>query len=171
VIERKYSKAKGNGNRVVWTSREVIPVPFTLDGLVYDEAEFGMFRVSGRDMYCSGFRVDFRVPAGDSKIQCSVALYTSLNTLVTGSELSLNGVSLGGDKVFGIPLPMPVNSMWKFRVSISSPDNDTTYFPQGLIAAYQLRYAAGPVNTKVFSTFQSDQGVGVSEVSSSFIVG
>jgi len=171
MIERKYSKAKGNGNRVVWTSREVIPVTYTLDGLVYDGAEFAVFRVVGRDMYCSSYRIDFRVPAGDSKIQCSVGLYTAADVLVTGSELSLNGVTFGGDKILPSPLPMPVNSLWKLKVAIAAPDDSTDFFPQGMIATYHLQYAAGPVNTKVFSTFQPEQGVGIGEINSSFIVG
>ena len=171
MIERKYSKAKANGNRIVWTSRETIPAIFALDGLVYDGAEFGFFRVTGRDMYCSGYRIDFRVPAGDSKIEASVGLYTAAGDLILGSELDLNGVSFGGDKVFANPVPMPLGSLWKFRLSIEGPAGDTNYFPQGLVVTYHLRYAAGPVNTKVFTSFQPEQGVGFNPVGSTFIVG
>lgn len=170
MIERKYSKAKANGNHVVWTSREALFVPFSLDGLVYDGAEFGFFRVTGRDMVCTGFRFDFRVPSGDSNIEASVGLYTADSVLV-GGLLAINGVTFGGDKVFTAPVAMPVGSLWKYRLSISSPDGDTRYFPQGAVATYHLRYASGPVNTKVFTTFQPEQGVGFGEVNASFIVG
>lgn len=167
---RKYSKSVANGNHVVWTSQEVIPVPFALDGLVFNEAEWGVFRVTGRDMFCSGFRVDFRVPSGDANIQCNVGIYTAENVLAAGGRLYVNGVTMGGDKVIAPPLAMPVNSIWKFKMEIESPSGDETFFPQGVTATYLLRYAPGAVNTNLFSTRLATQGVGFDQVGSSFVV-
>lgn len=169
--QRKYSKAKANGNRVVWTSQEVIPVSFLLDGQAFNGAEWGVFRVTGRDMYCTGFRVDFRVPAGDAGIQCNVGIYTADNVLAASGRLYVNGVSMGGDKAVNPPLPMPVNSLWKFKMEIESPiDDETIYFPQGVTATYLLRYAQGPVNTQMFTTRLPNQGVGFDQIGTTFVV-
>lgn len=168
--ERKYSKAKANGNRVVWTAREVIPVPFTLDGIVFDQAEWGVFRVTGRDMYCSGFRVDFRVPAGDSNVRCNIGIYTAADVLAASGRLYVNGVTLGGDRVMTPPLAMPINSVWKFKLEIESPDQDETYFPQGVTGTYLLRYAQGVTPTKIFTTRLPSEGVGFDQIGTSFVV-
>lgn len=167
---RKYSKAAANGNRVVWTSREVIPVTFSLDGQAFNDAEWGVFRVTGRDMFCAGFRVDFRVPSGDANIQCNVGIYTAENVLAANGRLYVNGVTMGADKAIVPALPMPVNSIWKFRLEIESPSGDETFFPQGITATYLLRYAPGSVNTNLFTTRLATQGVGFDQVGSTFVV-
>lgn len=169
-IQRKYSKAKANGNRVVWTAQEVIPAAFAMDGQVFDQAEWGVFRVTGRDMYCCGFRVDFRVPAGDSNIRCNVGIYTADNVLASSGRLYLNGVTMGGDRVVQPPLPMPVNSLWKFKVEIESPDGSEEFFPEGITATYLLRYAQGPVDRNMFTTRLPNEGVGFMSVGSTFVV-
>jgi len=172
MIQRKYSKAKANANHVVWTADQVLPVPFNLDGLVGDGIEFGLFRVPGRDMYCTGYRVDFQVPAGDYEIQCSVGLYTAQDTLVDNGTLVLNGVTLGGTKTFTRPIAMPVNSVWKFKLAIASPspEDGSDYFPQGVTVTYYLRYAQGPVSTRTFVLSQPEVGVGFDEVGTTLIV-
>ncbi len=169
-IERTYSKAKAAGNHVVWTERETLYVPLRLDGLVSDGREFGIFRVSGRDLYCHGFRADFDVPSGDSAIECNVGLYTSGGVLVPNGRLYLNGVVFGGDQIIQPPTPMPENSLWKFRVQIQSPDGDETYFPQGLTVTYHLRYATGQVKTDLFSNADPQEGVGFDQIGETFQV-
>lgn len=169
-IHRKYSKAKANGNRVVWTSQEVIPVAYLLDGQAFDGAEWGVFRVTGRDMYCTGFRVDFRVPAGDATIQCNVGLYTADDVLAPSARLYLNGVTMGGEKLITPPLPMPVNSLWKFKLELESDEPDTTYYPQGLTATYFLRYAQGAVNRDFYATSLPAQGVGFDQIGTTFVI-
>lgn len=169
-IQRKYSKAKANGNRVVWTSQEVIPVPFNLEGLAFNQAEWGIFRVTGRDMYCTGFRVDFRVPSGDANIRCNVGIYTADNILAPGARLALDGVTMGGDRPINPPLPMPVNSIWKFKLEIESPTGEMDFFPQGVVATYLLRYAQGPVNTNLFTTRLPADGVGFDQIGTTLVV-
>lgn len=169
-IQRKYSKAKANGNRVVWTAHETIPVVFNLDGQLFDQAEWGVFRVTGRDMYCLGFRVDFRVPSGDNNIRCNVGIYTADNTLATSGRLYLNGVTMGGDRLISPALPMPVNSLWKFKIEIESPTDSEEFFPQGITATYHLRYANGPVDRNMFTTRLPNEGVGFSQIGSTFVV-
>lgn len=169
-IERKYSKAKAAGNHVVWTEREVVPVPFRLNGLLVDGQEFGVFRVTGSDMYCHGMRADFDVPSGDSAIECNVGLYTAGGVLVPNGRLYLNGVTLGGDKVINPPTPMPSGSLWKLRVEIQSPDEVDTYFPQGLTVTYLLRYATGRVLTNLFVTTDPQGGVGFDVIDGGFEV-
>lgn len=169
-IRRRYSKAKANGNRVIWTARETLPVPFRMGGMVFDGAEWGVFRVTGRDMYCTGFRVDFQLPAGDANIQCNVGLYTGDNLLAPSGRLYLNGITMGGDRLVTPPLPMPVNSVWKFRLEIESPDGSEDYFPQGVTATYQLRYAQGPVDTNMFTKILSTGGIGFDAVGTTFVV-
>jgi LSD1 subclass zinc finger protein len=169
-LQRKYSKNKANGNHVVWTSNEVIPVPFALDGVLYDQAEWGVFRVSGRDMYCTGFRADFRLPSGDSNIRCSIGLYTGDNVLARGGRLYLNGVTMGGNNRMSPPIPMPVNSVWKFKLEIESPYGETQYFPQGITATYHLRYAQGPVHADLVAHTLSAQGVGFDQIGTTFII-
>ena len=65
---------------------------------------------------------------------------------------------------------MPVNSLWKFKLEIESPDDLEEYFPQGVTATYLLRYAQGPVNTDMFTTRLSSQGVGFDQIGSTFVV-
>jgi hypothetical protein len=170
MIERKYSKTKANANHVVWTAREVIPVVFNLDGLVADGLEFGIFRVPGVPMYCTGFRIDFNVPSGDYEIMASVGLFTGKDYLVPNSLLRLDGVTLGATKIFDLPLAMPSGSVWKFRLNIDAPDNTDTYFPQGVSATYYLRYSPGPVNTRYFSMSQPEIGVGFDSVGQTLVV-
>lgn len=170
MSERKYSKAKAVANHVVWTAMEIIPVVFNLDGLVHDQGEFGIFRVPGRDMYCTGFRIDFQVPAGDYEVRCAVGLYTANDYLVPTGLLRLDGVTLGDTKTFNVPLPMPVNSVWKFKMEVSSPTDQEEYFPQGISATYYLRYAAGPVSTQLYTYLQPSVGVGFDTVGTTLIV-
>lgn len=168
--QRRYSKAKANGNRVVWTSQEVIPVAFLLDGQAFNNAEWGVFRVTGRPMYCTGLRVDFRVPAGDASVRCNVGIYTADNVLAPSARVYVNGVTLGGEKAILPALAMPVNSLWKLKLEIESYTDDEIYYPQGVTATYLLRYAQGPVNTQLFTTTLPNQGVGFDLVGSSFVV-
>ena len=168
--QRRYSKAKANANRVVWTSQEVIPVPFELNGLAFHQAEWGIFRVTGRDMYCTGFRVDFRVPSGSSRIRCNVGIYTGDDVLAMNGRLTLDGVTMGGDRPMSPAIPMPVNSIWKFKMEIEAPDDSSEFFPEGVTATYLLRYAQGPVNTKLFSNRLREGGVGFDQIGVNLIV-
>lgn len=170
MIERRYSKTVAVANHVVWTGREPIYVPFKLDGLLANNQEFGTFRVAGKDMYCHGFRADFDVPAGDAAVQCAVGLYTAGGVLVPSGRLYLNGVTSGGDKLFFNPIPMPVNSIWKFRVEIQSYNLLQEYWPQGLAVTYQLRYANGPVKTQLFITSDPQEGIGFDQVGETLVI-
>jgi hypothetical protein len=170
MIERKYSKTKANANHVTWTAREVIPVVFNLDGLAADGMEFGVLRIPGAPMYCTGYRIDFGVPSGDYEIQASVALYTTRNYLVPNSTLRLDGVTLGATKIFDRPVVMPSGSMWKFRLNIEAPDDSSQFMPQGLNVTYYLRYAAGPVNTRFYALSQPELGVGFDSVGQTLVV-
>jgi hypothetical protein len=163
-IDRKYSKAKGAGNHVVWTGLEPVLVPFFMPGKLEDGRECGVLRIPGHDLYCSGLRADFGTPSGDSAISCTVSLYTAGNVIIPGAVLNLNGVAPGGDILFQPPVPMPVNSIWKLRVNISSPDDVDTYFPSDMTVTYQLYYSLGPVVASQFSLNDPQQGVGFDEI-------
>jgi hypothetical protein len=161
-LQRKYSKAKANGNRVVWTSQEPMSVPYSLDGMLYNNAEWGIFTVTGRDLYCLGFRVDFRVPGGDPVLQC--------NILAAGARLYLNGVTMGGEKAITPSLRMPVGSSWKFRMELESPDGSDLSFPQGVTATYRLCYAQGALPPLPASGDPLAQGIGFERIGSTFVV-
>lgn len=146
MSKRLYSKSVANGNRVVWTNRELLSVPFTLDGLLYNEAEWGMFRVTGRDMYCAGFRVDFRVPSSTAHLRCRVGLYSANDVQVAGGVVVLDGITMGGE--VELDHPLPAGSTWKFKLFIESDEPDQTYFPQGVTATYWLRFAHGTIGRR-----------------------
>lgn len=169
-IEKTLSKAKGVGNRVVWTSREPLYVPYHVDGLLTNGQEFGMFRVTGRDLYCMGFRADFGVPAGDANIQCNVGLYNAADVLVPDGRLYLNGVSMGGDKIIRPPVAMPVSSLWKFKLEIQTPDGSEEFYPQEITITYHLRYAPGPVQNRLFVTNDPQQGIGFDQVGTTLVI-
>ncbi len=163
-IERTFSKAKAVGNRITWTQREIVPVTFKLDGVPVDGHEFAILRVPGRDMYLNGFRIDFDVPAGDALVNCSAQVFTAAGIAIPETLLRLDGVVSGADKIVTPPLQMPTKSVWKTIIRISSPFEDTTYYPQGITITYQLSYAASPVRTDRFTMTNPQVGVGFDQV-------
>lgn len=168
-ITRKYSKAKASGNGVVWTGNEPSLVPVFTAALV-DGRTFGTLRVVGRGMFCRGFRAAFNTPSGDSSVQCSITLCTGGSVPYPGGVLRLDGVVAGADLRIRPPVPMPVNSIWRFLVNISTPTGDTTYYPQNLTVTYQLYYALGPVQSQLFTTTDSQLGVGFDQIDTDLIV-
>lgn len=167
-LERKYSKAVGAANRVVWTGREVIPVPFQLSGLVSDGAEFGVLRVAGKAMYCSGFTAYFQAPAADRLCRVSVEMQTGSGATVPRSVLNVNGVTMGGEIQFQPHLPMPVGSIWKLYVRTEA--EDPAGLPQGLVVTYQLRYANGPIRTDFWNNGLVPDGIGFWDIGGTFVV-
>lgn len=146
-IERTYSKAKAVGNHVVWTNQEIIPVPFKLDGVIPDGAEFGIYRQFGRAAFCVGYHAEFNVPAKDRRVRITVNLCTIAGVVVPGSQLILGEQALGGDKIFSQPVAMPTNSAWKFIVQAATPSDYV--LPEGLTVTYLLRYANGAVTNAI----------------------
>lgn len=161
-LERRFSKAKANGNRVVFTEREIIPVTFPLDGLLYDGAEFGQFRVPGRDMICTGYRADIRLPAADRAVQLSVSFYTGEGTIITGTDLNLSGVTAGDEKAILPSLNMPSGSTWKLVIAASGSEEE--FYPQGIVVTLYLRFANGVVTSAYRSGKFTAEGIGFTEV-------
>lgn len=95
---------------------------------------------------------------------CSVTLYTASGVVVPNTALQLNGVTIGGDIVFSPPVAMPINSIWKLRVNISSPDGVPDFFPSDLTVTYQLYYALAPVISPLFVVNDPQKGVGFDEI-------
>ena len=167
MIERRFSKAKANGNRVVFTTQEILHVPFFRPGVVFDGMELGVLRVPRRDMYCAGFRVDFVRPSGAAGVQFTSGLYTA-NGQPASPVLTLNGVVDGGEVNFNPGIPMPVNSLWKFRCGLVSDDED--FAPADITITYWLRFANGPVNTGLWSPTLPQEGIGLWGVTDDFVV-
>jgi hypothetical protein len=163
---RLYSKAVAVGNHVVWTDREVLPVPFLLPGPMVDGAEFGIYHVPGNGQYCIGYRADFQRPAGASTILCSVGLYNGDDELYPGSVLNLNGTTAGADKRIYPAVPMPPSSYWKLKVSLDvPPEVDDDYIPEDLTVTLFLRFSNGPVPNTFGVDHLSQRGVGFDEIS------
>lgn len=173
-IQRRYSKSKAVGGHVVWTPEEVQMYPVHLDGLLFDGAEFGVLQVEGRDVICSGFRVDFRVPARDREIVCYVGLYTGNSILVPGGRAQFLGTTTGGFHAIEPNIPMPTKSIWKFILELSHPDEDSEetedLYPEGIRVTYYLRYANSPVVATLYSQVLTNRGVGFDAVGSTLIV-
>lgn len=140
-IQRRYSKAKAVGNHVVWTNEETIAMPFVVDGLVPDNQEFGVYRVSGRDQYCVGLAVNVNVPAKSGSVQLAIGIYNGQGVLAPGTLVYLTGNAVSANKCIMPPVAMPKGSVWKLIVQVASPNPNVT--PQGLVATYYFRYANG----------------------------
>lgn len=165
---RTHSKTLSVANHVVWTDREVIPVTYALDGLCFDGAEWAVLQVPGSDLYCAGFRIDFRVPSGDANIRCSVDLLDPVG--VSRGNLNLDGVVAGRVKEFSPPLELPANSAWRLRLNLELPSADESYVPQGVVATYYLRYAASKLPT-LNRAGALVTGVGFEQIGTTFVVG
>ena len=166
-LQKSYSKAKKNGNGVVFDGSEVIPVPYTMSGLVTTDS-FGFLRVQGRAVICTGMHAHFRVPSGDRLAQISVQLADANNDLVSQAKLYLNGVVLGGDAAFTPAVKMPTGSLWKLNVVVLA--GDPQYLPQDLTVTYHLRYANGPVRTSFWAAGEPLAGIGFYDVGGSFVI-
>lgn len=166
-LQRKHSKTVAAANRVVWTGREVLPVAYTLNGLVTDGAELGIFRVTGRPLYCNGFTAFFQTPSADRYVNCSVEMQTGSGVAVPGGLLRLNGVTAGGEKQFKA-VPMPSGSLWKMVVRSAAVNVED--LPQGLTVTYQLRYANGPVRTDFWTNGLVSEGIGFWQIDDNFVV-
>lgn len=164
-MERRYSKSLAVANHVVWTQNEVIPVPYSCEGLVTDGNAFGFLRILGREVQCMGFRVDFRVPATSNDVQIALGIYTA-NDVLQGSRLVLNGVTQGGDNLFSPIIAMPSSSLWKFKIEVNAGADDD--LPQGITATYLLRYANGPSNSTEWTANLPSSGVGYWSIGDTF---
>ena len=168
ALEKRYSKAKANANHIVWTGREVIPVNFYVGGLIYDSLEFGNFRVTGRDMYCSGYRIDFQRPAGSQEVVVTANLYTGNGGLVPNTSLRIAGTQIGRDATFpGGSLAFPEGSIWFIRMSVTG---DEAYYPESATVSYWMRYANGPVSSQLWSPTLSEGGIGFWGIGEDFVV-
>lgn len=168
-IQRKYSKTKAVANHVVWTEKEILQVPFKLEGLVFDKAEGGLFRAVGRDIICAGYRVSFQYPASSRFVNVTIDLQTGDGTVISGTTLKLNGVNGGGEKNFSPGLVMPVNSTWKFRVLVSG-ETAEQFYPQGLTFTYLLRYSNGPAVVNSYANVFNQSGIGFQQVGRDLVV-
>lgn len=166
-LQRKYSKAKAAGNHVVWTDQTLIPVPYTMSGLVTSDS-FAFLRIQGQAMVCTGLHAHFRVPSGDSNLQLSLAMATAAGQVVPNTRLYLNGVVTGGDMAFTPPVILPVGSLWKIQVCVNGID--PTFFPQDLTVTYQLRYTNGPTRTNFWASGEPLTGIGFYDVNGTFVV-
>lgn len=166
-MNRLFSKAKANGNHVVWTGDQIIPVPFTMTGLVTSD-DFAFLRISGAGVICTGINVNFRVPAGDRGYQMQLALYTADNQLIPSTVIQFNGSQLVGDMVYPGGVKMPSGSLWKMRVTILNGDDN--FGPQDMTVTYQLRYANGPARTNLWAAAPTLDGIGFYTLDGTFIV-
>lgn len=167
ALERRYSKTKANANNIVWTGNEVIPVTMYVGGLIYDALEFGNLRITGRAMYCSGYRIDFQRPSGDRAVTISTAICTGLGEVVSGTEMTIVGTQIGQEKVLTAGMVMPEGSIWFIRVTA---DGREEYFPESATVTYWLRYANGPVISGMWSPVLSEGGIGFWEIGHDFKV-
>jgi hypothetical protein len=146
------------GNHVTFTDREVLPVPFTLDGLVYNGAEFGFYRVPGRDMVLAGYTIDVRLPSSSRGLVMYAQLATGEGDLVPGTLLPLHGVTARRELPLSPGLLWPQNTTWK--VVITAEGAEDADMPQGLVLTYLLRYANGSPALAASSTRFRQEGVG-----------
>lgn len=167
-LQKRYSKTKALANRIIWTPNEVMQVPFTMDGILFDSADLAVMRVLGRDMFCLGYRVDFRVPASAHTVRISTYLFRGDNVAVTGSTLNLYGITPGDTKLFSPNVPFPANSIWKFRVAVDNGTDEQV--PQGITITYYMRYANGPVDSSQSAFDLLNSGVGYWQVGKTFVV-
>ena len=167
TLQRTFSKAKANAGHIVWTGDQVIPVPYTMSGLVTTDS-FAFLRIQGQAVICTGLNVHFRVPAGDSNTQIAIALADANGDVVPQTQMLLNGVLTGGDIAYQPSVIMPTGSLWKLNVSVLAGSDD--YLPQDLTATYQLRYANGPVRTNFWASGEPIVGLGFYDVNGAFVV-
>jgi hypothetical protein len=166
-LQRKYSKAKAAGNHVVWTGNQVLPVPFTMSGLVTTDS-FAFLRIQGQAVIATGFNAHFRVPSGDRDLQLSIVLADANNDIASQTRLYLNGVTFGGDKAFTPAVKMPVGSLWKVNVELICGDPE--FLPQDLTVTYHLRYANGPVRTNFWASGEPNVGIGFYDINGNFVI-
>lgn len=166
VLPKKYSKAKAAGNHVVFTGDEVLPVPYTMMGLVVDQGDFGFLRIQGRPVICTGFHAHFTVPAGDRAMKMSVVLCAADGTTFEQTRLRLDGIVEGNDIVFNPAVKMPTGSLWKLLVNVDDGDED--YWPEGLTVTYQLRYSNGFSRSNYFVTTEQVGGIGFYDIGGTF---
>lgn len=147
TLQRTYSKAKANGNHVVWTSQESIPVTFALDGLL-SCGTYGLYTASGRPAYCSGFQVSFTAPGQDPAMYVQVSLLDRFNQLVPGSLLKLYGTTPGQFQTVVPAFFLNVGDTLQFNVAILNGVDQ--YLPQDTTLTYFLNYANGLLGQQGF---------------------
>jgi len=167
AIARTYSKAKKSGGGVVWNGDQVIPVPYTMDGMVVNDS-FAFLRIQGNPMVCTGFHAHFQVPSGDREMQMSVVLADANGNEMSQTRLYLNGVVMGGDKKFIPAVNMPSGSLWKLNVDVINGDKN--FYPQGLTVTYQLRYSNGPARSNFWTSVEIPAGIGFYNLDGTFVV-
>jgi hypothetical protein len=162
---RQYSKNIRVANGVSFTGNQVTATSFTLQGTVYNGAEFACLRVAGNGLVCQALRVDAQVPGGDPTILCSLQLQTGSGSPVAGAVLTINGSAESADLALTPPLQMPAGSVWKVVASVTSTAlGASNLYPRGLTLQYLCSYGSGAVQTGLYSNSLTQQGIGANQV-------
>ena len=167
ILQRRYSKAKGVANRVVWTQDQVIPVSYLMSGLVANDS-MAWLRIAGQAMVCSGIHVHFRIPPGDSNFQMQLTLADAAGNQLSQTPMLLSGIMKGADKSYSPAVKMPSGSLWQIQTQVLGGADQ--FLPQDMTVTYQLRYANGPVRTNMWASGEPLSGIGFYDVDGAFVV-
>ncbi len=165
---KQYSKLKAIGGHVVWTDKEVFQVPFYLEGTAYDQAEWAVIKVSGRDVLLRGVRLDVRVQTTSNQVNTTVDLVTGAGEIVPATTLTLAGTKPFAELDLSPNVQMPAGSYWKARIGFN--ESFAAFAPQGLTLTYIMSYANGPVVNPIASFELLEEGIGFWAIGDDFVV-
>jgi hypothetical protein len=140
ILQRTYSKAKGIANKVIWTSQEPIPVVFTRDGLL-SSGLCGLYRATGRPVYCSAFQVEFIVPSQDPGMLVEISLVNKNGIMVPGSLMKAYGCA--ANQLQTVTPAALVNAGETLQFNVNVINGVDEYLPQDAVFTYYLNFANG----------------------------
>lgn len=165
---RLASKLKNIAGHVVWTDKEVFQVPFHLEGTAFDQAEWAVIKIVGRDVLLRGMRLDTRVQTTSNQVNTTVDLVTGGNVIVPASTMTLVGTAPFAELDLSPNIQMPSGSYWKARLGFN--ESFQAFAPQGLTLTYIMSYANGPVVNPLASFDLLADGIGFWEIGENFVV-
>jgi hypothetical protein len=165
---KQYSKLKAVGGHVVWTDKEIFQVPFYFEGTAFDQAEWAVIKVVGRDVLLRGIRLDVRVQTTSNQVNTTVDLVTGSNVIVPATTLTLAGTEPFAELELSPNVQMPSGTYWKARIGFN--ESFQSFAPQGLTLTYIMSYANGPVVNPLASFDLLNDGIGFWEIGNDFVV-
>lgn len=164
---RKYSKLKAIAGHVVWTDQETWQQALPFEGCVYDGAQFGVFKVVGRDLLLRGIRVDARVPSNSANVNTRIQFLTGANVEVPDVYVNLPGVSTFGE-ITDLNVKLPSGSYWKAQCVFDPAFQ--AFAPQSLVITYEFSYANGIISNALAAYDLAEQGIGYWIIGDDFVV-
>ena len=140
TLQRTYSKAKAIANRVIWTAQEPMPTVYQMDGLL-SPGLCGLYRVTGRPVYCAAYQVSFTVPSQDPGLLVQITLVYGNGETIPGTTSKMYGSVANAIKIVTPPALIPAGGIVQFHIDIVSGLEE--FLPQDAVLTYYMNFANG----------------------------